>query len=176
MFRYIIPLVIFAGLVMLLLYGLQNDPGIVPSPFIDMPVPDFEVSQLHDPQSVFSSSDLEGDVVLLNVWATWCIPCRDEHPILVDLAKSSDVTIYGLNYKDNRENAIHWLEQLGNPYEKVLFDNHGIVGIDLGVYGVPETFIVDGQGIIKYKHIGQITRESLNETILPLINTLKPAS
>jgi cytochrome c biogenesis protein CcmG, thiol:disulfide interchange protein DsbE len=173
MFKYLAPLFVFFGLVILFLFGLQNDPRLVPSPFIDKPVPEFELPTLADPSISFSSVSMKGEVALLNIWATWCIPCRDEHPLLIDLANKSDVRIYGLNYKDVREDAILWLDELGDPYDQVFFDNEGKTGIDLGVYGVPETFILDRGGIIRYKHVGPVTQALMAETILPIIDLLK---
>jgi len=173
MLRYLVPLFVFVGLVILFLFGLQNDPSLVPSPFIDKPVPAFELPTLADPAISFSSDSMKGEVALLNIWATWCIPCRDEHPLLIDLANKSDVRIYGLNYKDVREDAIIWLDQLGDPYDQVFFDNEGKTGIELGVYGVPETFILDREGIVRYKHVGPVTQAIMTETILPIINLLQ---
>lgn len=172
MFRYLAPFIIFTGLVLLFVFGLHNDPKIVPSPFIDKPVPVFELAGLKDPSVNLSSDLMKGDVALLNVWATWCIPCRQEHPLLVELA-ASNVIIYGLNYKDVRTDAVAWLDKLGDPYQQVFFDESGAVGIDLGVYGVPETFVLDAEGIIRYKHIGPLTADKIKEVIQPIINELK---
>lgn len=176
MLKYLAPLLVFFGLVLLFLFGLQTDPRLVPSPFIDKPVPAFELPTLADPDITFSSNSMKGEVALLNIWATWCIPCRYEHPLLVDLAKNSDVRIYGLNYKDVREDAIKWLVDLGDPYDQVFFDDQGRTGIDLGVYGVPETFVLDRDGIIRYKHIGPVTEAIMADTIIPMINILKESS
>ncbi|OGT32103.1 MAG: thiol:disulfide interchange protein [Gammaproteobacteria bacterium RBG_16_51_14] len=173
MIRYTLPLVIFIGLVFLFVFGLHNDPRLVPSPLIDKPVPAFELPLLHKPELTLRSEDLLGQVTLINVWASWCVSCRAEHPLLVDLAGSSDIKIYGLNYKDERDDALMWLEQLGNPYAESIFDQQGRVGIDFGVYGVPETFVVDRNGIIRYKQIGPITEEDLKTKILPLVEQLK---
>ena len=160
-------------MVLLFVFGLQNDPSIVPSPFIDKPVPVFTLPELRDPNTNLTSENLKGDVSLLNIWATWCIPCRQEHPLLVELAKDKGVKIYGLNYKDVRQDAIAWLEKLGDPYTGVFFDEAGATGIDLGVYGVPETVVLDKNGIIRYKHIGPLTKEIISEVILPVIRELK---
>jgi len=173
MHRYLVPFIVFVGLVLLFVFGLYNDPKLVPSPFIDKPLPTFELPGLQDPATSLSSGIMKGEVVLLNVWATWCIPCRQEHPLLVDLSRSADIKIYGLNYKDVRTDALAWLEKLGNPYQQVFVDESGNTGIDLGVYGVPETFILDAQGIVRYKHIGPLTADSIRTVILPVINELK---
>ena len=173
MIRKFVPLLIFITLVIFLGIGLTRDPHLVPSPLIDKPVPEFSLPRLTDTEQLLGSSDLKGQVSLLNVWASWCVACRAEHPVLVDLAKKNVVTLYGLNYKDNREEALRWLEYYGNPYKESAHDLDGKVGIDFGVYGVPETFVVDKQGIIRYKQIGPITEDILKETILPLIARLE---
>ncbi len=172
MFRYLIPLTVFALLVGLFIIGLQYDPRLVPSPLIGKPAPSFELPLLKDAESTISNRDLQGDVVMLNIWASWCVACRQEHPLLVDLARKSDFKIVGLNYKDTREDAMQWLAHLGDPYLLSVFDFDGRVGIDFGVYGVPETFVLDQAGIIRYKHIGPITQEVLDLKILPLIELL----
>lgn len=173
MLRYLIPFFIFAGLVLLFVFGLHNDPRIVPSPFIDKPVPLFTAPALKDTSVTLSSADLKGEVALLNVWATWCLPCRQEHPLLVELARDQEIKIYGLNYKDVREDAIAWLAQLGDPYAEVFFDATGTAGIDLGVYGVPETFVLDRDGIIRYKHIGPLSKEAITDIVLPFVEELQ---
>ena len=176
MFKYFLPLLVLFGLIALFIFGLQNDPRLVPSPFIDQPVPEFTLPRLDSPDSLVKSVDLKGETALINIWATWCIPCRQEHPLLMDLAKKSDVKIYGLNYKDISSDAVVWLAQLGDPYDLILVDEDGRAGIDLGVYGVPETFVVDRDGIIRYKHIGPLNGEVLNEIIIPLIAELDALS
>ncbi|MEO5573622.1 MAG: DsbE family thiol:disulfide interchange protein [Gammaproteobacteria bacterium] len=173
MIRYLIPLGIFIVLVVFLARGLQLDPHEVPSPLIGKPAPDFLLPQLSDAGQQFGRKDLLGKVTLLNVWASWCVACRHEHPLLVELARTSAVNIYGLNYKDTRPDALRWLEQLGNPYIISAFDEQGRVGIDYGVYGVPETYVIDQQGIIRHKVIGPITPENLDQEILPLIRKLQ---
>lgn len=173
MIRKFVPLLIFITLVIFLGIGLTRDPHLVPSPLINKPVPEFSLPRLADANQQLAASDLRGQVSLLNVWASWCVSCRSEHPVLLDLAKKNVVTIYGLNYKDNREDALNWLEYYGNPYAESAHDLDGKVGIDFGVYGVPETFVVDKQGIIRYKQIGPITEDILRETILPLITRLE---
>jgi cytochrome c biogenesis protein CcmG, thiol:disulfide interchange protein DsbE len=172
MIRKLVPLLIFITLVIFLGIGLTRDPRLVPSPLIDKPVPEFSLPGLANADQQLGSSDLKGHISLLNVWASWCVACRAEHPVLLNLAKKNVVTLYGLNYKDNREDALRWLEYYGNPYVESAHDFDGKVGIDFGVYGVPETFIVDKQGVIRYKHIGPITEDTLKQNILPLIDKL----
>jgi len=171
--RYLIPLVIFFLLVILFRIGLNYDPQRVPSPLIDKPMPAFSLPKLKDPEGVLSSEDLHGQVVLLNVWASWCVACRYEHPLLVELAHNQNARIYGLNYKDTRDEALRWLDHYGDPYVHSAFDQSGKVGIDFGVYGVPETFVLDRNGIIRYKHIGPITQQVLENTIMPLLQRLE---
>jgi len=171
--RFLIPLLVFGVLVAFLGKGLRLNPSEVPSPLIDKAAPTFELPQLHDPAGHFSSNDMLGKVWLLNVWASWCVACRQEHPLLVELARSRLVPLYGLNYKDNRDDAIEWLEALGNPYVMSIADLDGRVGIDFGVYGVPETFVIDKQGIIRYKQIGPVTMDALRNKILPLVKELQ---
>ena len=141
--RYLIPLAIFAVLVAFLAFGLKLDPREVPSPLIDKPAPAFTAPLLSKPDVTMGKQDLAGKVWLLNVWASWCVACRDEHPVLVDFAKRGVVPVYGLNYKDQRPAAFSWLRQGGNPYVDSFFDADGRIGIDYGVYGVPETFVID---------------------------------
>ncbi|HLA74753.1 MAG TPA: DsbE family thiol:disulfide interchange protein [Gammaproteobacteria bacterium] len=173
MLRYLIPLGIFALLVVFLARGLYLDPHQVPSPLIGKPAPDFVLPQVQDATQQIARKDLLGKVTLLNVWASWCVACRQEHPLLVELARTGAVNIYGLNYKDKREDALRWLDQLGNPYLVSAFDETGKVGIDYGVYGVPETYVIDRQGIIRYKLIGPLTEENLRDKILPLVKELQ---
>ena len=171
--RYLLPLALFLGVSVLLLKGLGLNPRLVESPLIDKPAPTFSLQQLKNPDSTLSDLDFKGQVSLFNVWATWCVACRAEHPLLMDLARSGVVPVYGLNYKDERSAAISWLRRIGDPYQANAFDADGRVGIDWGVYGTPETFVIDKQGIIRYKHIGPLTREVMQQTILPLVEKLK---
>ncbi|MBI2993753.1 MAG: DsbE family thiol:disulfide interchange protein [Gammaproteobacteria bacterium] len=171
--RYLIPVCVFAALIALLALGLRFDPSRVPSPFIDQPVPSFTLPRLHEPDRTISPADLRGEVTLLNVWASWCVACRYEHALLLQLAREPGVRIYGLNYKDTHEDALRWLEAMGDPYVASGFDADGQVGIDLGVYGVPETFVVDRDGIIRHKHIGPLTEEQVRDTLLPLLDSLR---
>lgn len=171
-----VPLGLFIVLVALLAWGLTQDPEKVPSPLIGEPVPKFSLARVADADAQVAPDDLEGQVYLLNVWASWCRACRQEHPILMRLAENGDVPIVGLDYKDERADARHWLDQRGDPYTVSAFDPEGRVAIDLGVYGVPETFVVDADGIIRHKHVGAITPADLREDILPLIRKLREAS
>lgn len=171
--RYLLPLGIFFGMVVLFAMGLQNDPRLVPSPLIDKPAPAFSLPLVHDGEAYLGSGIFKGQVSLFNVWASWCVACRSEHPFLMELARSGRIPVYGLNYKDRREDALRWLAQFGDPYKSSGFDEAGRVGIDWGVYGVPETFLVDKQGLIRYKQIGPLTREDWRTTLLPLIEQLE---
>jgi cytochrome c biogenesis protein CcmG/thiol:disulfide interchange protein DsbE len=173
MMRYLLPVCVFLILVAFLAIGLYRDPSLVPSPLINKPAPDFTLPQLQNPFRKLSERDLTGKVSLVNVWASWCGACYQEHPVLVALARSKQVLIYGLNWKDQRAPAMKWLESYGNPYAAVAFDEYGKVGINWGVYGAPETFVVDRHGIIRYKQIGPLTADDLENTILPLIKRLQ---
>jgi cytochrome c biogenesis protein CcmG/thiol:disulfide interchange protein DsbE len=169
--RYL-PLGIFAVIAAFLAIGLFLDPREVPSPLVNKPAPAFSLPQLHQPAQTFSHADMKGKVWLLNVWASWCVACREEHPVLVELAKSGVVPIVGLNYKDERRDGLRWLAQFGDPYRLSAYDFDGRIGIDYGVYGVPETFLIDKNGIIRYKRIGVVTPEILRDKILPLVREL----
>lgn len=171
--RFLIPLAVFIVLVVFLGIGLKRDPREVPSPFIGKPAPAFNLPQLADPSKTFGNADLKGQVSLLNVWASWCVSCRQEHPLLVELSKEQVVPIYGLDYKDRREDGLSWLKRLGNPYTLSVSDIDGKAGIEWGVYGVPETFVIDKQGIVRHKHTGPITEEAWRNTLLPLILKLR---
>ena len=175
MMRYLIPLFAFMILAAFLLVGLTLNPRQVPSPLIDKPAPVFQLNHLHEPEKVMASQDNLGKVWMLNVWASWCVACRDEHPLLVQLANSGIVPIYGLNYKDERTTAMQWLKRYGDPYTISIVDQDGKVGIDYGVYGVPETYVIDKKGIIRHKQIGPVTVDSLQKTIIPLIIELQKA-
>jgi cytochrome c biogenesis protein CcmG/thiol:disulfide interchange protein DsbE len=171
--RFLVPLAIFFILALFLFRGLSLDPKRVPSPLVGKPMPEFSLPRLKDPAATLSDSDLKGKVSVLNIWATWCVSCRAEHEVLLQLANTGMVNIYGLNYKDERAAAQQWLRQLGDPYVANAFDVDGRTGIDWGVYGAPETFIMDKQGMIRHKHIGPLTIDDLNTTILPLIAELQ---
>lgn len=171
--KFLIPLGVFLILVVFLFLGLGLNPREVPSPLIDKPAPYFRLAQLHDPSHSLSTGDMKGQVWLLNVWASWCVSCREEHPILVELRKTRIVPIIGLNYKDESSAGLTWLAQNGDPYNLSIVDRDGRVGIDFGVYGVPETFVIDKQGTIRYKQIGPVTAAALEQTILPLVRELQ---
>jgi cytochrome c biogenesis protein CcmG/thiol:disulfide interchange protein DsbE len=173
--RLLVPLAVFVIIVAFLWAGLGRDPREVPSPLVGKPAPAFELAQLHEPGKKLGTSDLKGQVWLLNVWASWCVSCRVEHPLLVELAKANVVPVIGLNYKDKNDAGIAWLKQHGDPYRLSVVDGDGRVGIDWGVYGVPETFVVDKNGVIRYKQIGPITVEALQQKILPLVRELQRA-
>ena len=152
--KYIIPLAVFLGLAVFFAIGLTRDPRVVPSPFIDKPAPAFKLERLHEPKLAFTPEEMKGKVWMLNVWASWCVSCRVEHPLLVELARTNVVPIVGLNYKDKREDGLGWLTKFGNPYTLSAWDIDGRVGIDYGVYGAPETFIIDKQGKVASVHMG----------------------
>jgi cytochrome c biogenesis protein CcmG/thiol:disulfide interchange protein DsbE len=158
--------------VIFLAIGLGHDPREVPSPLINKPAPAFQLAQLEDPTKTFSASEMRGKVWLLNVWASWCAACRDEHPVLLELSRSKAVPLYGLNYKDRREDGLAWLREFGNPYLLNATDIDGRVGIDYGVYGVPETYLIDREGVIRFKQIGPVTPEVVENKILPLVKEL----
>ena len=172
MLKYLIPLGLFLVLVVFLAIGLGRDPREVPSPLINKAAPTFRLPQLHAPDKTFSAEDMRGKVWVLNVWASWCISCRDEHPLLLEYAKSGAVPIYGLNLKDRPEDALSWLSELGDPYVLSASDLEGRVAIDYGVYGAPETYLIDQGGVIRYKHIGPVTRDVWEDTFLPLVQEL----
>jgi cytochrome c biogenesis protein CcmG/thiol:disulfide interchange protein DsbE len=171
--RFTIPLIIFAVIAAFLFKGMYMNPREIPSPLIGKSVPEFSLPLLEQPETQITNKDLLGKPYLLNVWATWCVSCRAEHGALVQLARTGKVDIYGLNWKDESAKAQSWLRQLGNPYVANIFDKKGRTAIDLGVYGAPETFVVDSQGIIQYKHAGPVTPQLISETLLPIIEKLK---
>jgi cytochrome c biogenesis protein CcmG, thiol:disulfide interchange protein DsbE len=170
--KFLIPLGLFLVLAGFLAAGLNLNPREVPSPLIGKPAPGFELTRLDAPEQKLKRDDLLGKVWVLNVWASWCAPCREEHPLVMELARRKLAPVYGLNYKDTRPAGMAFLTQLGNPYEASLFDADGRVGIDYGVYGVPETFVVDKQGTIRFKHIGPLTPEVLEKKLTPLLKEL----
>lgn len=170
------PLGVFLVLLVLLYAGLYRDPREVPSPLIGKPAPAFRLSLVDDPAGALDQQQLKGHVYLLNVWASWCVSCREEHPLLVEFAKQHPVAIYGLDYKDQRPAAMAWLARFGNPYKAAVFDPEGRTGIDYGVYAVPETFVVDKKGTIRFKQIGPFTPEILSNTLLPLLTQLEAES
>ncbi len=173
--RFLVPLGVFVVLIIFLWIGLSLNPREVPSPLIGKPAPAFRLAQLHDTAMTITPEELRGKVWLLNVWASWCATCRQEHPLLVELARQNVVAIVGLNYKDERDKGIAWLQELGDPYLVSAYDRDGNVGIDWGVYGVPETFVIDKAGIIRHKITGALTPTNIRDEIIPLIKELNGA-
>jgi cytochrome c biogenesis protein CcmG/thiol:disulfide interchange protein DsbE len=171
--KFLIPLALFVILVVFLAIGLNRDPHELPSPLINKPAPAFNIPQLSEPNQSFSPASMQGQVWILNVWASWCVACREEHPVLMELAKAQVAPVIGLDYKDRREDALAMLAKQGNPFKLSAFDASGRVGIDYGVYGVPETYVIDKAGLIRFKHIGPLTLELLNQKIYPLIRELQ---
>ncbi len=172
MMRFILPFVVFVVLSVFLYIGLGRDPREVPSPLIDKPAPVFSLPLLYDTKKQFTTEDMKGQVWLLNVWASWCGACKDEHPVLMDLSTKNIVPVLGLNYKDKREDGLAVLRKSGDPYALTIFDADGKVGFDYGVYGVPETYVIDKQGVIRDKIIGAVTPQNLRDRILPLVAEL----
>ncbi|MCG5499860.1 DsbE family thiol:disulfide interchange protein [Ectothiorhodospira lacustris] len=170
--RYLLPLIIVAVLGGFMMIGLSLDPRRVPSPLVDQPAPRFQLPALEDPERVVGSNDFDGEVVLLNIWASWCVSCRQEHQVLVALANQG-VPIYGLNYKDERGDGLAYLRSMSNPYVWNAHDLEGRVGIDWGVYGTPETFVIDHQGRIRYKHVGPLSWQDARDTVLPMVEQLR---
>ncbi|MDO8264354.1 MAG: DsbE family thiol:disulfide interchange protein [Gallionella sp.] len=173
MMRFILPFIVFMIMAAFMYVGLSLNPHEVPSPLIGKAAPAFTLPQLHEPAKQFSTQDMKGKVWLFNVWASWCTACESEHEVLMELSRQNLVPIYGMDYKDKREDGEAWLRQRGNPYALVVSDAEGRVGIDYGVYGVPETYVIDKLGVIQYKQIGPVTPQNLSEKILPLIKELQ---
>ena len=173
MMRFILPFIVFVIVAAFMYAGLGLNPREVPSPLIGKEAPAFTLPLLHEPSRQFSPQDMKGRVWLFNVWASWCTACEQEHPLFMELSRRNIVQIYGMDYKDKREDGEAWLRRHGNPYRLVVSDTEGRVGIDYGVYGVPETYLIDKQGIIRHKHIGAVTPKILDETIIPLIKELQ---
>lgn len=171
--KTLIPLGIFIVLVIFLAIGLTRDPHEIPSPLIGKPAPMFTAPKLQEPSQEFSAKDMLGQVWLLNTWASWCVACRQEHPILVEFAKTKTLPIIGLDYKDQNTEGLKWLARFGNPYDHAITDKDGRIGIDFGVYGVPESFLIDKAGVIRYKQIGPVTEEALRDKIVPMIRELQ---
>ncbi|MGI9220049.1 MAG: DsbE family thiol:disulfide interchange protein [Woeseiaceae bacterium] len=171
--KFLWPLVAFLLLVGVFVIGLQKDPSRIPSPLVDNPAPVFSLPSLQDPEVMVGSATYENQIVLVNIWATWCVGCRQEHDFLMDLAEEDVVPIFGLNWRDNRPDALQWLEKLGDPYMASAFDPDGRVGIDWGAYGAPETFLVDQNGVVVHKHFAPLTREIWDSDFVPLIQQLE---
>lgn len=170
---FLLPVFAFVGLAVALGWGLTRDPRILPSALIDEPVPEFDLPAVKGRTRGLATADLKGEVSLVNIFASWCVPCRAEHPLLVELNRRGIVPIHGLNYKDRPDDASDWLDQLGDPYTRTGADVDGRVGIDWGVYGVPETFIIGRDGRIAYKHVGPLTVETVEDVLLPIVESLK---
>ncbi len=171
---YLLPVAIFVAIGLFLMMGLTRDPQVLPSALLDKPAPEFSLPPIpgRDDHG-FRRSDLGGEPMIVNVWASWCVPCRAEHPLVTRLAEQYGYTVHGLNYKDSARDAIAWLRQLGDPFLYVGFDHDGRIAIDWGVYGVPETFVIDRNGTIVYKQVGPITPKILETRIVPLLERLK---
>jgi cytochrome c biogenesis protein CcmG/thiol:disulfide interchange protein DsbE len=163
----LLPLVLFIALVGFLLIGLHRDPHEVPSPLINKPAPDFKLTQLREPNKAFSPQEMRGKVWVLNFWGTWCVACREEHPLLLEYSKTGAVPIFGVDYKDERAAAMRMLDEEGDPYALTVFDPDGRVSIDYGVYGAPESYLIDRNGVIRFKQIGPITQDVWQKEILP---------
>ncbi len=172
-FLYLLPLLVFLGLSVYFAIGLGKDPSKLPSALIDKPVPQFDLPPLLEGLPGLATADFGGEVVMVNVFASWCIPCRLEHPLITKLADDGILPVFGINYKDEKADATAWLKELGNSYTRIGWDLSGRVGIDWGVYGVPETYIIGKQGRIRYKYVGPIYRELLDETLIPIILELQ---
>lgn len=171
--RLVVPVVVVLMLIVLLGYGLTRRPDILPSAFIDKPAPAFDLSTLASDRDRINADDLKGGITLVNVWASWCVACRAEHALITEISRRTGVPVVGLNYKDTEKAALRWLGRYGNPFAVVAFDPDGAVGIDWGVAAVPETFVVDKQGIIRYKVVGAITQEEMNQNLIPRLKALK---
>ena len=171
--RFLLPVAIFAVLVGFLAVGLTLNPREIPSPLVGRVAPGFSLPQLHESDKVFSPKELVGKVWLLNFWASWCNGCKEEHPVLMRMAQAGNVPIYGMDYKDRHDEALTWLRRHGNPYVLTAVDEAGRVGINYGVYGVPETYVIDKQGVIRYKQIGPLDDEVVAKTIIPLVKELQ---
>lgn len=169
-----LPLLVFLALGLAFAVGLGKDPKILPSALLDRPMPAFELPALTAEKTGLASTDLRGGVTIVNVFASWCVPCRAEHPLWMRLAEEGAVKLVGINYKDRREDALAWLDNLGDPYERIGWDGQGRIGIDLGVYGVPETYVIDAGGSIRYKHVGPVMDADWDETLKPFIRSLQP--
>ncbi len=170
MTRYLVPIGLFALLIPVFIIGLTRDPSELPSPFLNNPAPAFALPSLTQPGSEVGSADYAGEFALINVWATWCVGCREEHAFLMELSSSGAVPIYGINWRDNRPDALNWLERLGDPYMFSAFDADGRVGIDWGVYGAPETFLLDPNGIVLHKHLGPLDHDIWQRDFVPLLS------
>jgi len=173
MLRYFLPLLVLGLLVSAFWIGLYRDPREVPSPLINRQAPEFSLPGVKNPDATLSNEMFIGQVSVVNVWGSWCVGCRVEHEALMRFASLTDVPIYGINYKDEKANALNWLAQLGDPYVLSGYDYEGLVSIDWGVYGAPETFVIDKRGVVRYKKIGPITQELIQDKLLPMLDLLQ---
>ena len=173
MTRYIVLIVVFLSMLGIFVVGLDRDPSELPSPLIDKPAPHFDLPRVRDPMSTVGNKDYAGQLVLVNIWATWCVGCRQEHDYLLKLARETDIPIYGLNWRDRRDDALTWLRELGDPYVASGFDEDGRVGIDWGVYGAPETFLISADGIVLYKHLSPLSEAVWQKEFQPRILAAK---
>lgn len=174
--RYTTPLVVFGLLVVFFWKGLGSDPRKIPSPLVGKPVPQFSQADVDMASPVVSEKIFKGKISILNVWATWCLACHHEHDVLLDLSHKSGIRVYGLNYKDNRDAAKNWLDKFGNPFVATIFDPEGKLALQLGVYGTPETFLVDKKGVVQFRHVGPLNKKVWNKSFVPLINKLQVAA
>jgi len=170
---FLLPLAVFLGMSVYFAIGLTKDPRIIPSALIDQPVPDFDLPPLRPGKLGLASVNLKGQVAIVNVFASWCVPCRAEHPLWMKLSEVGEVPIHGINWKDQRKAAVNWLTELGDPYSRVGFDGENKVGVEWGVYGVPETYVIDREGRIRYKHVGPLFKETYSQVIEPLLKDLR---
>ena len=171
--RFVVPLAIFLGIAVFLFSGLGKDPRVLPSPLIGKPAPAFDLPGLHDPATRVSSKAMLGQVWVLNVWGSWCATCHIEHPVLTQFAQSTHVPVVGLDWKDPRDDALRWLKQFGDPYDQIAVDAEGRTAIDYGIYGAPETFLIDADGVIRFKHVGALTPEVVADKLKPMIASLQ---
>lgn len=172
--RLLIPLLFFLLLITVLAFGFRlEDPHFLPSELIDKPFPAFSLEDLHHPDRVLTKADLTGEVALVNVWATWCPNCLVEHPELLRISREENILLYGVNYNDESDKAIAWLERYKDPFQFHVVDHEGTLAIDLGVYGAPETFVIDENGVIQYRHVGPVTRRVWRSKILPVVKLLR---
>ena len=170
----LIPLGVFVLLVTVLAFGFRlDDPHFLPSELINKQFPEFELSDLHNPDRSITAAELTGEVSLVNVWATWCPNCLVEHPELMRISREEDISLYGVNYNDDSDKAIGWLQRNENPFVFSIVDNKGTLAIDLGVYGAPETFVIDTKGVIQYRHVGPVTRAVWDREIFPVVALLR---
>lgn len=169
-FLLFLPLLVAIIVGVVLFAGIGKDPTKLDSALIGKPVPAFSLRDLKQPETTLDEAVFRGEITLLNVWGTWCPSCRDEHDDLMWLAREKKVSIIGLNYKDNRDDALVWLDRLGDPYSKVIYDPKGTLGFDLGVYGAPETFVIDASGVVRYRHVGVVNGDVWERVLLPVIN------